>query len=174
MTSFVAPMSYQEIQQALNKLQKDHEKLVESNKRLEKAFYTGKINNFIFEGLYEGGQVMVVTLTGKNIPINVRYSDKVEDVQQRIYEQEGIPIFNQRLIFGGKCLKPHRSLYNYKIPIGGTLHLVMNMHPPLRPWVPKDPKEIADDQYYIDEAVRKLIEKRQFEKKYGNRMEILW
>ena len=44
----------------------------------------------------------------------------------------------------------------------------MDMSPVQHPWCPSDPKEIADDQYYIEEAVRKLIERQTFEKKYSH------
>ena len=173
-TLIVVPMSYQELQKAFNSLQKDHNKLIELNKKfkketmkLNKSFLTGKIDQIVFDGLYKGGKITVTTLTGGKISVNVSYTDKVQDINQRIYEQEGIPVFNQRLIFGGRRLKPHRSLYHYKIPINATLHLVMDMRPILCPWTPSDPKEIADDQYYIDEAVRKHIERRQFAISYG-------
>ena len=174
MTSFTVPMSYQVIQKELNVLKAEHEKTIELNKRLQnyqtqlqKAFFTGKIDQLIFDGLYKGGQVNIVTLTGKKIPVDVKYTNVIKDIQQQIYEQESIPIFNQRLVFGSRRLKPHRSLYSYKIPIGGTIHLVVDMHPKLCPWCPSDPKEIADDQYYIDVAVRKFIERQQFKAQYG-------
>ena len=163
-------MSYQAIQQELSTLKKTIElnkKLQLERTKLEEAFFTGRTDEFIFEGLYEGGQITVTTLTGGKIPVNVRYTDNVQNIQEKIFKAQGIPVLNQRIIFGGKRLKPHRSIYNYKIPVGGTLHLVMDMSPNQRPWCPSDPKEIADDQYYIDEAVRKLIERRQFKATYG-------
>jgi hypothetical protein len=168
------PMSYQVIQQALSTLKEEHEKTIELNKKLqfyrttlEKAFLTGKTDQLIFEGLYKGGQITVTTLTGGKIPVNVRYTDNVKDIQEKIYKTQGIPVLNQRIIFGGRRLKPHRSIYSYKIPVGGQLHLVMDMSPVQHPWCPSDPKEIADDQYYIEEAVRKLIEREQFKVTYG-------
>ena len=166
MAAFMKPISYQEIQKALNVLKEEHERVVELNKKLvsnnlQKAFFTGRVDELIFDGLYKGGEVTVVTLTGGKIPINVSYTDTVETVQNKIYETSGIPIVNQRLIFGGRRLKPHRSIYFYKIPIGGTLHLTMNMHS-IHPWCPSDSKEIADDNYYLDEALTKLNERQHF------------
>ena len=173
-TVILEPMSYQVIQQALSALKEEHEKTIELNKKLqfyrttlENAFLTGKTDQLIFEGLYKGGQITVTTLTGGKIPVNVRYTDNVKDIQEKIYKTEGIPVLNQRIIFGGRRLKPHRSIYSYKIPVGGQLHLVMDMSPVQHPWCPSDPKEIADDQYYIEEAVRKLIEREQFKVTYG-------
>jgi len=175
MASFIAPMSYQDIQNALTELQKKYVDILKMNRKLSvhntqlnKAFLTGKMDQYIFKGLYKGGNINIVTLTGKKISINIRYNDTVDSLAQKIYEQEGIPTYNQRLIFGGKRLKPHRSLYSYKIPIDATIHLVMDMQPMRCPWAPSDPKEIADDQYYIDNAIKKLVENRQFKLKYGN------
>ena len=168
------PMSYQTIQKALTALKEEHEKTKELNKKLqsyqthlERAFLTGRTDQLIFDGLYTGGQITANTLTGGKIPINVSYTDTIETVQQKIYKESGIPASNQRLIFGGRRLKPHRSLYSYKIPIGGTLHLALDMFPKQHPWCPSDSKEIAIDQYFIEEAVRKLIERRQFKITYG-------
>ena len=159
---------------ARSALQKELKKMMELNKeiqnfrtKLEKAFLTGKTDQLIFEGLYKGGQITVTTLTGGKIPVNVRYTDNVKDIQEKIYKTEGIPVLNQMIIFVGRRLKPHRSIYSYKIPVGGQLHLVMDMSPVQHPWCPSDPKEIADDQYYIEEAVRKLIEREQFKATYG-------
>ena len=173
-TVILQPMSYQTIQKALSALKEEHEKTIELNKKLqfyrttlEKAFLTGKTDQLIFEGLYKGGQITVTTLTGGKITVNVRYTDNVKDIQEKIYKTQGIPVLNQRIIFGGRRLKPHRSIYSYKIPVGGQLHLVMDMSPVQHPWCPSDPKEIADDQYYIEEAVRKLIEREQFKVTYG-------
>ena len=173
MAEFAKPMSYQTIQKALIALKEEHAKTVELNKsllsyatNLQKAFFSGKTDELIFDGLYNGGEVTVLTLTGKKIPINVSYTDTVETVQEKIHEKTGIPVLNQRLIFGGHRLKPHRSIYSYKIPVAGILHLVMDMHPKLNPWIPSDPKEIADDKYYIEDALKKFIERRAYEKKY--------
>ena len=174
MAEFAKPMSYQTIQKALIALKEEHTKTVELNKsllsyatNLQKAFFSGKTDELIFDGLYNGGEVTVLTLTGKKIPINVSYTDTVETVQEKIHEKTGIPVLNQRLIFGGHRLKPHRSIYSYKIPIGATIHLVTDMHPGGRPWCPSDPKEIAVDQYYIERAIRKLIQRREFLAAYG-------
>ena len=174
MTSLAAPMDYQTIQKALSALKEEHEKTIELNKKLQfyrttlqKAFLTGKTDELIFEGLYEGGPITVTTLTGGKIPVDVRYTDNVKDIQEKIYKMQGIPVLNQRIIFGGRRLKPHRSIYSYKIPIGATIHLVTDMHPGGRPWCPSDPKEIAVDQYYIERAIRKLIQRREFLAAYG-------
>ena len=98
MTSLAKPMSYQTIQKALTTLKEEHEKTKELNKKLqsyqtylERAFLTGRTDQLIFDGLYTGGQITANTLTGGKIPVDVRYTDNVKDIQQKIYEAEGIP-----------------------------------------------------------------------------------
>ena len=104
MTSLAAPMDYQTIQKALSALKEEHEKTIELNKKLQfyrttlqKAFLTGKTDELIFEGLYEGGPITVTTLTGGKIPVDVRYTDNVKDIQEKIYKTQGIPVLNQGL-----------------------------------------------------------------------------
>ena len=164
---------FESMQKANSVLKEENKKLIKLNNKiknfrtkLENAFFRGKTDELIFEGLYEGGEVTVITLTGRRIIVNVIYTDNVNDLQEKIYQESGVPVSRQRLIFGGRRLKPHRSIYSYKIPVGGEIHLVLDMRPSLEPWCPSDPKEIAVDQYFIDKAVRKLIENRQLVRDY--------
>ena len=170
MASFATPISYQEIQKALNQLQAKHEAHEKENEYLKKIINQGKIDQYVFESLYKGGNITVMSLTGGKFSINVYYTDRIEDIQQKIYNQEGIPMNSQRLIFGGRRLASHRTLYHYKIPVGGLIHIVMDLHPPCRPWMPRNKKDMHDDNYYIEQAVTKLISDRTLKKQ----MERVW
>ena len=74
-----------------------------------------------------GKQVFVKTLNGKTICIDTLLSDTVLSFKQKICNKEGIPVDQQRLIFGSKQLDDKCTLDSYYISTHSTIHLVMRL-----------------------------------------------
>ena len=68
--------------------------------------------------------IFVKTLTGKTISLLVKSSDLVGKMKALIQDKEGIPVDQQRLLYGGKLLKDDHTLSYYNIVKESNLHLI--------------------------------------------------
>ena len=72
-------------------------------------------------------KIDIITLTGGIYKIYVTYSDTIKTVKDKLQLKTGIPWYQSKLIFGGKRMLNHRKLFHYRVPIGGTVHIVLNV-----------------------------------------------
>ena len=67
--------------------------------------------------------VYINTVTGRTIAIGVTMNDTIEDVQNRVQEELGVPLSAQHLYFGERLLDSRRTVNDYKIVNESTLTL---------------------------------------------------
>ena len=72
-------------------------------------------------------QVFLRTLSGKTVVLQVRGGDTVRHMKSLIYEREGIPPDQQKLLSGGRPLRDGKRLRDCGIHSGSTLDLCLGL-----------------------------------------------
>lgn len=72
-------------------------------------------------------QIFIKTLTGRKQQYNFEPETTVLAVKQALQEKEGIQVDQIRLIFSGKQLSDEKSLQEYNVAAGGTIHMVLQL-----------------------------------------------
>ena len=71
--------------------------------------------------------ISIKTLTGQTFTLHVKPFDTIRTVKARIQDCEGFPTDHQRLIWNGRSLENNRTLSDYNIGEGSTVHLVLRL-----------------------------------------------
>mmetsp|Transcript_7278 Transcript_7278/g.17728 ORF Transcript_7278/g.17728 Transcript_7278/m.17728 type:complete len:132 (-) Transcript_7278:534-929(-) len=73
-------------------------------------------------------KVNVMTLTGKTFHLWAeRPAATVEDFKDGVRPSEGIPAEEQRLVYAGRQLDDNRTLSDYGVFDGSTIHLILRL-----------------------------------------------
>lgn len=72
-------------------------------------------------------QIFIKTLTGRKQQYNFEADTTVIAVKQALQEKEGIQVDQIRLIFSGKQLSDEKTLQEYNVAAGGTIHMVLQL-----------------------------------------------
>eukprot|EP00640_Fibrocapsa_japonica_P009578 CAMPEP_0113944696 /NCGR_PEP_ID=MMETSP1339-20121228/35811_1 /TAXON_ID=94617 /ORGANISM="Fibrocapsa japonica" /LENGTH=78 /DNA_ID=CAMNT_0000949985 /DNA_START=113 /DNA_END=349 /DNA_ORIENTATION=- /assembly_acc=CAM_ASM_000762 len=72
-------------------------------------------------------QIWIKTLTGRKQSFNFEPDNRVLMVKQALQEKEGIQVDQIRLIYSGKQLADDKSLLDYNVAAGGTIHMVLQL-----------------------------------------------
>lgn len=79
-------------------------------------------NHYKYEGQY-----FIKIISGKTITVDLVEKDTMENVKAKIRNKEGIPSNLQTLMFEGKILEDNRTMEDYRIRNGSTLHLILKL-----------------------------------------------
>lgn len=71
--------------------------------------------------------LIIMTLTGKAITLDVSPAQTIGQLKQEIQDCEGIPPEQQRLVFAGRQLEEEHTLAEYNIQKESTVHLVLRL-----------------------------------------------
>ena len=75
-----------------------------------------------------GGFQIIISMLNRRLTIDdLEPEDTIEFLKTKIYDKEGIPIEQQRLLLNSKHLEDHRSLEDCKIQKDTTLRLVLKL-----------------------------------------------
>lgn len=96
--------------------------------RAEGGLEIGRMTRRSAEGWWgeddSGMRIHIKTLTGTSFNINIQPSDTIEQLKAIVELAEGTPPYHQKLIFSSKQLEAGRTISEYDIQEGSSIHLI--------------------------------------------------
>lgn len=113
------------------------------------------------------------TLSGKSIVIEVKPSDRIRDLKNKIENREGIPSEEQCLVYSGKRLNDELTLHDYSITNNATVHMQIHVNSELNQLYIKEEngdtfpiqfnnRELVSDIKEKIEAIKKIPVSQQY------------
>lgn len=69
----------------------------------------------------------MMTLTGRTVSLIVDPEETIKSVKEKLKDKDGVPVNEQRLIYGGHQLEDSKTLSDYSILRDSTIHLVLKL-----------------------------------------------
>ena len=101
-------------------------KKIAKNQTGQPEFAKIPLNHACAEGC-ASDEIVVKTLTGKKVYLQVELTDTIEVIKRKFKHQENAPPEEQRYLYQGKQLEDGRTLQAYGIKYGSTLNLVLRL-----------------------------------------------
>lgn len=122
------------LEQSIQKLKKMIQSQTEINPEDQDLVYKGKLlkneeiftfrNNSIVKLIYRPLELTFKTLTGKEFALKFSSKDKISDVKEKIFQEEGYPPDQIKLIFNGRELENDKNIQNYSMLNNSKIRLV--------------------------------------------------
>ena len=106
----------------------DSWRLIDYDFTQDRTIHLLLVDEYRSKFLGDNFKVIVKTLYGKKIELEVRQGELVEDLKVKLREVEGIPTYQQRLVFINKQLEDERLLFSYGVRDGSVIHLVPRLY----------------------------------------------
>lgn len=105
-------------------------------------------------------QLFVKILTGNIIRLPCEENETIQSLKEKIFENTGIPLTSQRLIFAGKELQNEKTVSDCNIPNDCTIYLVSTKPKQNAPKKPVDLTQLNQTQIFCEGTPLAVVNRR--------------